>query len=150
MPNRWKWNRLARPRKIRRQEARTKTQRQPPYNVILWDDQNHTHAYVIVMLQQLFGYPPTKGFQLADEVDRRGRAIVATTTLEHAELKRDQIRAFGKDILNTNVPARCTPRSSRHRNRTVLPIGMALGLSVGLSGRFCHAKGFFLWPRSAP
>jgi ATP-dependent Clp protease adaptor protein ClpS len=83
-----------------RRRARTKPKRQPPYHVILWDDQDHTHAYVIVMLQSLFGYPPTKGFQLADEVDRRGRAIVLTTTLEHAELKRDQIRAYGKDILN--------------------------------------------------
>jgi len=87
-----------------RSKARTKPKRQPPYHVILWDDQNHTHAYVIVMLQQLFGYPPTKGFQLADEVDRQGRAIVATTTLERAELKRDQIRAFGKDILNAECP----------------------------------------------
>ena len=67
-----------------REKTRTKTKRQPPYHVILWDDQDHSHAYVIVMLQQLFGYPPTKGFQLADEVDRRGRAIVATTTLERA------------------------------------------------------------------
>ena len=83
-----------------REKNRTKAKRQPPYHVILWDDQDHSHAYVIVMLQQLFGYPPTKGFQLADEVHRRGRAIVATTTLERAELKRDQIRAFGKDILN--------------------------------------------------
>jgi ATP-dependent Clp protease adaptor protein ClpS len=87
-----------------REKTRTKPKRQPPYHVILWDDQNHTHAYVILMLQQLFGYPPTKGFQLADEVDRRGRAIVATTTLERAELKRDQIRAFGKDILHAECP----------------------------------------------
>ena len=85
-------------------KSRAKPKRQPPYHVILWDDQNHTHAYVILMLQQLFGYPPTKGFQLADEVDRRGRAIVATTTLERAELKRDQIRAFGKDILMEECP----------------------------------------------
>ena len=90
--------------KRRRKQARTKPKRQPPYHVILWDDQNHTHAYVIVMLQQLFGYPLTKGFQLADEVDRRGRAIVLTTTLEHAELKRDQIRAFGKDIMLDECP----------------------------------------------
>jgi len=29
---------------------------------------------------------------------------VATTTLERAELKRDQIRAFGKDVLNAECP----------------------------------------------
>ena len=49
------------------------------------------------MMQQLFGHPVEKGYQIAEEVDHRGRAIVLTTTREHAELKRDQIHAFGKD-----------------------------------------------------
>jgi ATP-dependent Clp protease adaptor protein ClpS len=34
---------------------------------------------------------------MAVEVDTTGRVIVATTHLEHAELKRDQIQAFGPD-----------------------------------------------------
>ncbi|HEY1784025.1 MAG TPA: ATP-dependent Clp protease adaptor ClpS [Pirellulales bacterium] len=88
----------------KRSETRTKPKRQPPYHVILWDDPDHTDVYVVVMLQQLFGYPMTRGYQLATEVDTRGRAIVLTTTLEHAELKRDQIRAFGKDILAEDCP----------------------------------------------
>lgn len=74
-----------------------KPKRQPRYNVILWDDQEHTPEYVITMMQTLFGHPPEKGYQIADEVDSRGRAIVLTTTREHAELKRDQIHAYGKD-----------------------------------------------------
>ena len=78
-------------------ERKKKPKRQPRYNVILWNDEDHTHAYVMVMLQKLFGHPLEKGFQLADEVDTRGRAIVLTTTREHAELKRDQIHAYGKD-----------------------------------------------------
>jgi ATP-dependent Clp protease adaptor protein ClpS len=64
---------------------------------VLWNDDDHTYQYVIAMLQQLFGHPPEKGFQLAKEVDVKGRAIVLTTTKEHAELKRDQIHAFGAD-----------------------------------------------------
>jgi ATP-dependent Clp protease adaptor protein ClpS len=36
---------------------------------------------------------------MAREVDKTGRAIILTTTLEHAELKRDQIHAYGKDDL---------------------------------------------------
>lgn len=82
-----------------RTDQKRKTRRQPPYHVILWDDNDHTHAYVIAMLQKLFGHPPEKGYQLACEVDARGRAIVLTTTREHAELKRDQIHAYGKDGL---------------------------------------------------
>jgi ATP-dependent Clp protease adaptor protein ClpS len=79
-----------------------KPKRQPRYNVILWDDQDHSYEYVITMLQQLFGYPVEKGFQLAEEVDQQGRAILLTTTREHAELKRDQIHAYGKDQLIGN------------------------------------------------
>lgn len=76
-----------------------KPRRQPRYNVILWNDDDHTYQYVIAMLQKLFGHTPERGFKLAEEVDRTGRVIVLTTTLEHAELKRDQIHAFGADRL---------------------------------------------------
>ncbi len=84
----------------RRSRQEKKPKRQPRYNVILWDDQDHSYDYVITMMQQLFGYQIERGFQIADEVNNRGRAIVLTTTREHAELKRDQIHAFGKDPLS--------------------------------------------------
>jgi ATP-dependent Clp protease adaptor protein ClpS len=81
----------------RKQKDRQRPRHQPRYHVILWDDNDHTYQYVIAMMQQLFGYPLERGFQIATEVDTQGRAIVMTTTKEHAELKRDQIHAFGKD-----------------------------------------------------
>jgi len=80
-------------------EKRKKPKRQPRYNVILWNDDDHTFAYVMTMLLELFGHPLEKGFQLAQEVDTSGRAILLTTTKEHAELKRDQVHAYGKDHL---------------------------------------------------
>jgi ATP-dependent Clp protease adaptor protein ClpS len=89
----------AQTKREKRSDTKRKPRRQPPYHVVLWNDDDHTHAYVIAMLQQLFGHPPEKGYQLACEVDTRGRAIVLTTTREHAELKRDQIHTFGKDGL---------------------------------------------------
>ena len=81
------------------EQTRQKNQRQPPYHVILWNDDDHSYEYVIKMLQELFGHPPEKGFLLAQEVDTQGRVIVLTTAREHAELKRDQIHAYGKDVL---------------------------------------------------
>lgn len=69
----------------------------PPYNVILKDDDDHTYEYVIGMLGKLFGHTDEQAFQLATKVDESGRVIVDTTTLERAELKRDQIHAFGRD-----------------------------------------------------
>jgi ATP-dependent Clp protease adaptor protein ClpS len=83
----------------RKERERKKPKKQPPYHVILWNDEEHTYEYVIGMLMQLFGHPPEKGFLMAKEVDTQGRVIVLTTTREHAELKRDQIHAFGKDDL---------------------------------------------------
>src|SRR5258708_6720565 len=83
------------PRKKEKKEKKLKPQ--PPYNVVLLNDDDHSFEYVIAMLQKLFGYPVEKGYQMAFEVHTKGRVIVCTTSLEHAELKRDQIHAFGAD-----------------------------------------------------
>ena len=80
-------------------QPRPRPRRQPRYHVILWNDDDHSYQYVIAMLKTIFGHPPERGFNLAQEVDRTGRAIVLTTTMEHAELKRDQVHAFGADRL---------------------------------------------------
>ena len=76
-----------------------KTKGLPPYNVVLLDDDDHSYEYVIQMLQQVFGHPPEKGYRMAMEVDGTGRVVVMTTNLEQAELKRDQVHAFGPDPL---------------------------------------------------
>ena len=77
--------------------GKPKPRKQPPYNVILLDDDDHTFEYVIEMLGALFGHSKEKAFLMAVEVDATGRVIVDTTTLERAELKRDQIHAYGPD-----------------------------------------------------
>ncbi|HEX3872051.1 MAG TPA: ATP-dependent Clp protease adaptor ClpS [Pirellulales bacterium] len=84
---------------VKEAQSRDKPKQQPRYNVILWNDDDHSYEYVIAMLRELFGHEPLRGFKLAKEVDSQGRAIVLTTTKEHAELKRDQIHAYGKDAL---------------------------------------------------
>jgi ATP-dependent Clp protease adaptor protein ClpS len=84
---------VSRPQEKKKQQ----TKGLPPYNVVLLDDNDHSYEYVIHMLKVLFGHPPEKGYRMAVEVDTTGRAIVATTNLEQAELKRDQIQAFGPD-----------------------------------------------------
>jgi ATP-dependent Clp protease adaptor protein ClpS len=80
-----------------REEEEQKVKKQPPYHVVLLNDDDHTYDYVIRMLRELFGYPDEKGFLMAKEVDTTGRVIVATTSRERAELKRDQIHAYGAD-----------------------------------------------------
>ena len=80
-------------------QQRQKPRHQKRFHVILWNDDDHTYEYVVVMLRELFGYAHEKGFQLAQAVDAQGFAVVMTTTKEHAELKRDQIHAYGRDSL---------------------------------------------------
>ena len=82
-----------------KEEEQSKKKTQPPYHVILLNDDDHSYDYVIRMLKQLFGHPEERGYLMAKEVDTKGRVIVDTTTLERAELKRDQIHAFGPDPL---------------------------------------------------
>ena len=87
---------VARPTEVQER----KTEGLPPYNVVLLDDDDHSYEYVIEMLAVIFTYEPERGYQLAKEVDDTGRVIVLTTTKEHAELKQDQIHAFGPDPLS--------------------------------------------------
>ena len=78
-------------------ERGERIKRQPPYHVVLLDDDEHTYEYVIGMLRKLFGFSPERSYQLAEQVDENGCVVLDTTTLERAELKRDQIHAFGRD-----------------------------------------------------
>ena len=78
-------------------EEQEQVKKQPPYHVVLHNDDDHSFEYVIGMLQKLFGHPPEKGYKMAYEVHTKGRVIVDTTSKERAELKRDQIHAFGAD-----------------------------------------------------
>jgi ATP-dependent Clp protease adaptor protein ClpS len=84
---------IVRPKAVRERSDR----RVPRYNVILWNSDDHTFQYVERMLRELFGHTPEECHKLAETVDAEGRAVVLTTTKEHAELKRDQILAYGKD-----------------------------------------------------
>lgn len=74
-------------------------QLEPPYHLILLDDNEHTYPYVIHMLGAIFGYSREKAFAIACMVDSEGRAIVMTGPKGEVELKQDAIHAFGADPL---------------------------------------------------
>ena len=83
---------------------RPQTQKAEPdrpwlWDVVLLDDDEHSYEYVIRMMQELFAMGLQGGFKVAERVDSDGRAVCLTTHKEHAELKRDQVLAFGKDPL---------------------------------------------------
>lgn len=69
----------------------------PPWNVVLLDDDDHSYDYVIEMLGKVCYHSVEQATKMAKEVDSNGRVIVLTTHKERAELKRDQILAYGPD-----------------------------------------------------
>ena len=76
---------------------------QPPYAVVVLNDDDHTYPYVIEALCRVCRHTVEQSFKLAEQIDRTGRAVVWTGTLELAELKRDQIRGMGPDFYATQV-----------------------------------------------
>jgi ATP-dependent Clp protease adaptor protein ClpS len=85
----------------RRRVGRARTKRQPPYAVVVLNDDDHTFEYVTATFRKVFGYAMERSFSLAKEIHWKGRGIVWQGSLEVAELKRDQIRSAGPDFFAT-------------------------------------------------
>jgi ATP-dependent Clp protease adaptor protein ClpS len=75
----------------------TKTRRQPPYAVILHNDDINTMEFVVVVLRKVFGYTVEKCVELMMHAHEKGRVAVWVGALEVAELKADQIHSCGPD-----------------------------------------------------
>ncbi len=64
---------------------------------MILNDEEHTFEYVIDLLVKLFRHPSATAEELTWRIHSTGRAIVYTTHREKAELKRDQVLAWGAD-----------------------------------------------------
>lgn len=80
----------------------------PRYHVILLDDNDHSFNYVIRMTIELFGFDAAKACSAAEEVHSTGRTILATLPLEHAEVKQQQVHAYGPDPYIANCSGSMT------------------------------------------
>ena len=78
-------------------DEHTKKRRQPPYAVILHNDDVNTFEHVVNVLQKVFRFEQPKAEQLTHEAHHTGRSIVWSGMLEGAEFKADQIRSCGPD-----------------------------------------------------
>ncbi|MEO6398290.1 MAG: ATP-dependent Clp protease adaptor ClpS [Tepidiformaceae bacterium] len=84
------------------EDESTETNLEPPYHLILLDDDHHTYQYVVMMLGAIFGYSRDKGFAIACVVDANGQAIVMTASKDEVSLKQQLIHNFGADPLMEN------------------------------------------------
>jgi ATP-dependent Clp protease adaptor protein ClpS len=82
----------------RKQPADATPKKQPPYAVVVLNDDVHTFEYVIETFTKVFGYPHEKSLALALQIHTAGRGIVWSGSLKVAELKRDQLRSAGPDF----------------------------------------------------
>jgi ATP-dependent Clp protease adaptor protein ClpS len=80
-----------------RPEERTKTRRQPPYAVVLHNDDLNGFGFVVDVLCKVFRYARPRSYLLTLTAHLKGRSVVWTGPLEVAELKADQVRSCGAD-----------------------------------------------------
>ena len=78
-------------------DSASKTRQQPPYNVIVLNDEEHSFEYVIELLTKLFKHSLLIAEKLTWQIHHSGRAIVLTTHKELAELKCEQVLDYGPD-----------------------------------------------------
>ena len=83
----------------------TRTRRQPPYAVVLHNDDVNTMPFVVLVLRKVFGYSVEKCVELMIEAHETGRSVVWVGSLEVAELKADQVRSCGPDPTRTDAGA---------------------------------------------
>jgi ATP-dependent Clp protease adaptor protein ClpS len=86
---------IVRPTTKRRR--RSKAKRQPPYAVVLHNDDVNGADHVVVSLRKVFNYGLTKAIGLMLQAHVIGQSIVWTGNFEVAELKADQLRSCGPD-----------------------------------------------------
>jgi ATP-dependent Clp protease adaptor protein ClpS len=77
--------------------SEVRTERQPPYAVILYNDDINTMDWVIIVLQKVFSYNVEKCVQLMLDAHNTGRTVVWVGAMELAELKAEQIVSCGPD-----------------------------------------------------
>lgn len=85
------------PETLPEETTESQTRRQPPYAVVLHNDDWNTFEFVVSVLRKVFGYSREKALQHTFEAHETGRSIVWVGPLEVAELKADQIRSCGAD-----------------------------------------------------
>ena len=87
--------------------------RQPPYAVVLHNDDVNGFDFVIEVLRKVFHYDQLKAERLTLQAHETGRSAIWSGSLEVAELKADQVRSCGPGPKD-GIPGRpAAPRDHR-------------------------------------
>jgi ATP-dependent Clp protease adaptor protein ClpS len=88
---------IAEPLTLPEVEGQSRTRHQPPYAVILHNDDINTMDFVVLVLRKVFGFTVEKCVELMLEAHETGRSVLWVGAREVAELKADQIHSCGAD-----------------------------------------------------
>ena len=72
-------------------DTEVRTRRQPPYLVLIENDEHHSMEFVIAMLQKVFGFSVEKAYELMMVAHSQGEAVVWSGAREVAVLKCEQV-----------------------------------------------------------
>ncbi len=78
-------------------DAEATTRRQPPYAVVLHNDDVNTVDFVVAVIRKVFGFPLEKAIDHTMEAHEEGRSVLWVGAREVAELKADQVHSCGPD-----------------------------------------------------
>ncbi|WP_205619009.1 ATP-dependent Clp protease adapter ClpS [Rubritalea marina] len=74
--------------------SQTKTQKAPPWSVVVFDDPVNLQNYVTLVLQRVFGYNKSMAEKLMMEVHNNGLSHVWSGNKERAELFVQQLHGY--------------------------------------------------------
>ncbi len=70
-------------------------QRDPTWDVIVWDDPVNLMSYVVFVFRRVLGHPEAVARKLMLQVHHEGKALVATEPRERAEMYVRQLHGYG-------------------------------------------------------
>ncbi len=79
------------------EEASGQVALEPLYQVVLFDDDDHTYPYVVEMISRLFNFSQQEAFEIAYQVDYIGQAVVTVCPFDEARDGVQKIRNYGPD-----------------------------------------------------
>ena len=79
----------------REQKPDSRSDREPGYRVICWDDPVNLMDYVTHVFRVVFGWPKTKAEHHMLQVHHQGRSVLTRESLERAEHYVHQLQKYG-------------------------------------------------------
>lgn len=87
-----------------REETKPKSDLEPGFAVICWNDPVNLMSYVTHVFQQVFAWPRAKAEKHMLEVHEKGRSVLVQTSLEKAEHYVHQLHGYSLQATMERLP----------------------------------------------